>query len=287
MKQLIIALVILSSSINEVRAISTGRDPFPADFFWDETPSGLATASGNIDIVGNSPKERAKVPFQHRIQNFGAKRKPFSDQFFREDAEKMDELPNAEDAPAEVPGPSPSSPSSPSSPVVHLPGAHGMPPAPTPCHPQCTWDCGGKCNVDCKPMCQPPKCETACRKPLFMNCRNVCDEPDCAVVCPKDTTCEQAGCPSCKTVCGKPKCKLVCPNAICQSKCADPVCAWQCSPSSTCKTPDCSLKCDPTPNCGIYARPDATLPRPMHSQEVAGYGTAKVPKKFAFLHKNK
>mmetsp|Transcript_123088 Transcript_123088/g.342826 ORF Transcript_123088/g.342826 Transcript_123088/m.342826 type:complete len:345 (+) Transcript_123088:97-1131(+) len=155
----------------------------------------------------------------------GALRLPRPADFFTEDAEGMDELPN--------------------SPPLPRPNASRQ------CHPKCVWDCGfPSCNTNCRPMCQPPKCVTKCRKLLSSQCRNTCQEPQCAVVCPPNSSqpCSEGGnCPECSTVCGKPHCSLDCGRQACESSCQDPICTWSCA-LLPCPKPECKLHCE-TPEC--------------------------------------
>lgn len=113
------------------------------------------------------------------------------------------------------------------------------------CHSKCRWHCERMfCDNVCKPVCQPPKCVTACAKPNLAHCRHVCRDPVCTTVCPKEAQCPERDCPKCTTLCGEPQCVLDCGQArACESRCQDPVCSWNCT-HAKCPEPHCILQCD-------------------------------------------
>jgi len=195
---------------------------------------------------------------------------PRSPDFFTEDAEKMDLLPNTP-------------------PIIDRATVK------QPCHPKCTWDCGlPKCNAHCRPVCQPPKCVTTCRKLLSSRCKSTCPEPQCVVLCPphppESPQCEQGRCSQCETVCNKPHCSMDCGSRSCESSCDDPVCAWSCSPDP-CPEPQCRMVCE-KPSCSdtfamptreptlreVYAGRDGRLQnaQPVDDGTLTAVGLAKV-----------
>lgn len=149
-----------------------------------------------------------------------AGRLPKPANFFSGDAERMDELPEAQSLSDDE------------------------------CHPKCLWRCHNQtCDTSCRPLCQAPKCVTTCPKLKVSACRQVCDPARCAAVCPP--SCEKQRCPECEMVCGEPECRLDCGQAHnCDSKCEDPLCSFECQPES-CPEPKCFLTCEKPTKCSL------------------------------------
>lgn len=154
----------------------------------------------------------------------------FSEDFFTEDAQKIQEMPPYVDWHRKEPKPT----------------GHG-------CHPRCEWQCPAatECDQTCTPYCMPPKCQTFCERTDADSCETRCGPPKCSVVCSPGGQLHGDPTGKCQTVCVPPICRTECGKVPgqCQSECEDPICTWKCKLATQCPKPNCTLACSGIKEC--------------------------------------